>query len=81
MLRPIHENILLKEVKQVSAQGIYMPTSQDVFYEVVGIGQLVEGVKVGDKVVLATENIKKIVTAGITYFLTQEKNVLAVWEE
>lgn len=93
MLKPLHDNVVLKKekVEQKTASGIIL--TGDVKEEpdfatvvAVGDGKFVEGnlvpvnVKVNDKVVFKQYSTTKVKFENVEYLIISEKDILAVIE-
>lgn len=82
MFRPLDKNVLLTNVKEErNNSGLYLPSNNNNLYEVINIGKEVVELKVGDKVYLDEEKLKKLVVNNKEYFIIEEKDIYLLVEE
>ena len=82
MLRCVGKNLILDSVGQneYEKNGIIVKTSSvlNLIGNVICIGNEVDEIKVGDKVIYNEHDARKIVYEGNEYFVINEKDVLAI---
>lgn len=81
MIKPLNNNLLIKQIVEETLSGIYIPNSVKNLYEVIAIGKSVMETKVGDKVIVDINNVREIKYQGSTYFLISEDYVLGIVED
>lgn len=80
MLKAIHNNVVLQKESSTMNKGIYMPHVENDAYVVLGIGEEVSTVKVGQKVIIK-EQPKKVILGLDEYYICPIENIIAIWED
>ena len=85
-LKPMGENILLKqkEAAETTVSGIILATAtkeKPAIYEVVAVGDKVDAVKSGDKVVVSAQSGTNIALDKVDYKFVKQEELLAVVED
>ena len=85
-LKPMGENILLKqkEAAETTVSGIVLATAtkeKPAIYEVVAVGDKVDAVKSGDKVVVSAQSGTNIALDKVDYKFVKQEELLAVVED
>lgn len=81
MIRPLNNNLVIKQIVEETLSGIYIPNPVKNLYAVIAIGKSVMETKVGDKVIVDIDKLREIKYQGITYFLISEDYVLGIVED
>lgn len=81
MIRPLNNNLLIKQRVVQTESGIFMPNTSNTTYEVIAIGSSVMEVKTGDKIIIDTTAIKEIKYQGKIYYLISEDKVIGIVED
>jgi len=81
MIKPLNKNVLLKSKASDTFNGIYMPTTNTVLFEVVGVGSCVLDVTVGNTVIVDRSAMKEINYNHQVFYLIDEKDILGIVEE
>lgn len=81
MIKPLNNNVLVKSISETMANGIYLPSSNSFTYEVIGVGQKVLDINVGDKVIVNTEFLKEIKFNNQVSYLIKYDYILAIVED
>ena len=82
-LKPMADNILLKqtEAEETTSSGIILATTtkeKPAIYEVVAVGDKVDAVKSGDKVVVSAQSGTNIALDKVDYKFVKQDDILAV---
>lgn len=80
MLKAIHNNVVLSKCENTSPKGIFIPSTSNVTYIVLNVGNDVTTVNINQKVVLDKEP-KKIQIELTDYYITSEQNIIAIVED
>ncbi len=80
MLKAIHNNVVLQKESSTAKKGIYLPNVDNDAYVILGVGEEVSTVKVGQKVIIK-EQPKKVVMGFDEYYICPVENIIAIWED
>lgn len=81
MIKPLNNNVLIKQCVEKTVSGIYIPNTNNNLYEVIAIGKSVMEVKVGTNVIIDLNHIKELKYQGSNYYLVSEDKILGVVED
>ncbi len=78
MLKPLHNNLLLKSIEKENTSKIIFKDTNDE-YEIINVSAELDHDLIGKKVIIK-DYLKKVEDQGIQYFLVDFDDVLAIIE-
>ena len=78
MLKPLHNNLLLKSIEKENTSKIIFKDTNDE-YEIINVSDELDHNLIGKKVIIK-DYLKKVEDQGIQYFLVDFDDVLAIIE-